>query len=192
MKSRKVFSCAASARRRARLCPSDLRLRRRICDGRRRRNSGQSLARRRRMLHKKNTFRDFIACAETLLAQGYGRRRTGHRGRHPGGLLMGRSRTCARICFKAAHRPFPLWTSSTPMMDASLPLTVGEYEEWGIRISSRIRVHETIVRTRIWSVRSIRRSWSKPLSRKPGDLLSRPSTWPGCATPEDRLETRSC
>jgi oligopeptidase B len=85
-----------------------------------------------RMLNKKNTFTDFIAVSEHLIAQKYGAKdRFVIEGGSAGGLLMGAVTNMRPDLFKAvvAHVPFVDVINS--MSDASLPLTVGEFEEWG-------------------------------------------------------------
>jgi oligopeptidase B len=85
-----------------------------------------------RMMHKKNTFTDFIACAEYLLAHGYGSKdRLGIEGRSAGGLLMGAVLNMRPDLFHAALVGVPFVDVMNTMLDESLPLTVPEFEEWG-------------------------------------------------------------
>jgi len=85
-----------------------------------------------RMMHKKNTFTDFIACAEYLLAQGYGSKdRLVIEGRSAGGLLMGAVLNMRPDLFHAALVGVPFVDVMNTMLDESLPLTVTEFEEWG-------------------------------------------------------------
>ena len=85
-----------------------------------------------RMMHKKNTFTDFIACAEYLLAQGYGSKdRFVIEGRSAGGLLMGAVLNMRPDLFHAALVGVPFVDVINTELDDSLPLTVGEFEEWG-------------------------------------------------------------
>ena len=85
-----------------------------------------------RMMHKKNTFTDFIASAEHLLAQGYGSKdRVVIEGRSAGGLLMGAVLNMRPDLFHAALVGVPFVDVMNTMLDESLPLTVGEFEEWG-------------------------------------------------------------
>jgi oligopeptidase B len=85
-----------------------------------------------RMMHKKNTFTDFIAAAEHLLAQGYGSKdRLVIEGRSAGGLLMGAVLNMRPDLFHAALVGVPFVDVMNTMLDESLPLTVGEFEEWG-------------------------------------------------------------
>src|ERR1051326_160332 len=85
-----------------------------------------------RMMHKKNTFTDFIACAEYLVAQGYGSKdRLAIEGRSAGGLLMGAVLNMRPDLFHAALVGVPFVDVMNTMLDESLPLTVTEFEEWG-------------------------------------------------------------
>jgi oligopeptidase B len=85
-----------------------------------------------RMMHKKNTFTDFIACAEFLVAQGYGSKdRLVIEGRSAGGLLMGAVLNMRPDLFHAALVGVPFVDVMNTMLDESLPLTVTEFEEWG-------------------------------------------------------------
>ena len=85
-----------------------------------------------RMMHKKNTFTDFIACAEYLVAQGYGSKdRLVIEGRSAGGLLMGAVLNMRPDLFHAALVGVPFVDVINTELDESLPLTVGEFEEWG-------------------------------------------------------------
>jgi oligopeptidase B len=85
-----------------------------------------------RMMNKKNTFTDFVACAEYLVAQGYGSKdRLVIEGRSAGGLLMGAVLNLRPDLFHAALVGVPFVDVVNTMLDESLPLTVGEFEEWG-------------------------------------------------------------
>ncbi len=85
-----------------------------------------------RMMHKKNTFTDFIASAEYLVAQGYGSKdRLVIEGRSAGGLLMGAVLNTRPDLFHAALVGVPFVDVINTELDESLPLTVGEFEEWG-------------------------------------------------------------
>jgi oligopeptidase B len=85
-----------------------------------------------RMMNKKNTFTDFIASAEYLLAQGYGSKdRLVIEGRSAGGLLMGVVLNMRPDLFHAALVGVPFVDVINTMLDESLPLTVPEFEEWG-------------------------------------------------------------
>jgi oligopeptidase B len=85
-----------------------------------------------RMMNKKTTFTDFIACAEDLVKRGYGSKdRLVIEGRSAGGLLMGAVLNMRPDLFHAALVGVPFVDVMNTMLDESLPLTVGEFEEWG-------------------------------------------------------------
>jgi oligopeptidase B len=85
-----------------------------------------------RMMQKRNTFTDFITSAEYLIAQGYGSKdRLVIEGRSAGGLLMGAVLNMRPDLFHAALVGVPFVDVMNTMLDESLPLTVGEFEEWG-------------------------------------------------------------
>ncbi len=85
-----------------------------------------------RMMNKMNTFTDFIACTEYLAANKYGARdRIAIEGGSAGGLLMGAVSNLRPDLFKVVVSHVPFVDVMNTMLDASLPLTVPEYEEWG-------------------------------------------------------------
>jgi oligopeptidase B len=85
-----------------------------------------------RMMRKMNTFTDFIAVAEHLIAQRYtSKDRLVITGGSAGGLLMGAVTNLRPDLFKAVVAEVPFVDVINTMSDASLPLTVGEFEEWG-------------------------------------------------------------
>ena len=85
-----------------------------------------------RLGQKMNTFKDFIACAETLLDKGYGAKdRLTIEGHSAGGLLMGAVLNMRPELFKAAIVGVPFVDVVNTMNDPTLPLTITEYEEWG-------------------------------------------------------------
>lgn len=85
-----------------------------------------------KFLKKANTFKDFIACAHELIAQGFtSPERLAIRGRSAGGLLIGAVMNEAPELFTCAVAQVPFVDALTTMLDSSLPLTVNEYEEWG-------------------------------------------------------------
>lgn len=85
-----------------------------------------------RMHRKKNTFTDFIACAEDLIAGGFAaKNRLIIEGGSAGGLLMGAVTNLRPDLFRAVVSHVPFVDVINTMLDATLPLTVGEYEEWG-------------------------------------------------------------
>lgn len=85
-----------------------------------------------KILNKKNTFSDFIACAQHLIAEGYSApERLAIRGGSAGGLLMGAVTNMAPELFKAVVAVVPFVDVLTTILDEWLPLTVMEWEEWG-------------------------------------------------------------
>jgi oligopeptidase B len=85
-----------------------------------------------RMLAKRNTFTDFIAAAEQLVSRGYTEpAQLVIEGGSAGGLLMGAAANLRPDLFKAVVADVPFVDVINTMLDASLPLTTGEYEEWG-------------------------------------------------------------
>jgi len=85
-----------------------------------------------RMMNKMNTFTDFVACTEHLVANKYGARdRVAIEGGSAGGLLMGAVTNLRPDLFKVVVSHVPFVDVMNTMLDASLPLTVPEYEEWG-------------------------------------------------------------
>ncbi len=85
-----------------------------------------------RLLKKKNSFTDYIACAEHLIHEGYAEPAgLFGLGGSAGGLLMGAviNQRPELFCGVIAHVPFV--DVVTTMLDESLPLTTGEYDEWG-------------------------------------------------------------
>ncbi|KAA0251903.1 S9 family peptidase [Acidobacteria bacterium ACD] len=85
-----------------------------------------------RMLSKKNSFTDFVACAEAVVAQRYtSKDRLAIEGGSAGGLLMGAVTNLSPGHFAAVISRVPFVDVVNTMLDESLPLTVGEFEEWG-------------------------------------------------------------
>ena len=81
---------------------------------------------------KPHTFSDFVACARHLVAAGFTvPERLAARGGSAGGLLMGAALNQAPELFAAVVAEVPFVDCLTTMMDDTLPLTVGEWEEWG-------------------------------------------------------------
>ncbi|WP_277593083.1 S9 family peptidase [Pseudomonas chlororaphis] len=82
--------------------------------------------------HKQNTFSDFIACAEHLIAQGLTTSgQLAISGGSAGGLLIGAVLNQRPELFKAAIAEVPFVDVLNTMLDPELPLTVTEYDEWG-------------------------------------------------------------
>jgi oligopeptidase B len=84
------------------------------------------------LMKKKNTFTDFIAAAEFLIQEKWtSKDKLIIQGGSAGGLLMGAVVNMRPDLFKAVHAAVPFVDVMNTMMDASLPLTTGEYLEWG-------------------------------------------------------------
>ena len=85
-----------------------------------------------KLLKKKNTFTDFIACAEHLIAEKYtSANRLGAYGGSAGGLLMGVIATTRPDLFEVVYASVPFVDVINTMLDESIPLTVIEFDEWG-------------------------------------------------------------
>ena len=85
-----------------------------------------------KLLNKKNTFTDFVNCAASLVDQKYtSKDKLVVEGRSAGGLLMGAITNMRPDLFKVVIAGVPFVDVINTMLDSSLPLTVGEYEEWG-------------------------------------------------------------
>jgi oligopeptidase B len=83
-------------------------------------------------LNKKNTFTDFIACGQHLIAEGYtSKEKLAIMGASAGGLLIGAVLNLAPDLCHAAVAGVPFVDVVTTMLDESIPLTVNEFEEWG-------------------------------------------------------------
>ncbi|WP_433827990.1 S9 family peptidase [Actinoplanes sp. CA-015351] len=90
-----------------------------------------------KMLAKKNTFTDFVACAEALVrARWTSASRLVARGGSAGGLLMGAVANLAPEAFAGIVAEVPFVDPLTSILDPSLPLTVTEWEEWGNPLES--------------------------------------------------------
>ncbi|MCB0650502.1 MAG: S9 family peptidase [Saprospiraceae bacterium] len=85
-----------------------------------------------RLLKKKNTFTDFIDCAKYLVEHKYtSNDRLFAMGGSAGGLLMGAIINMAPELWKGVLAAVPFVDVVTTMLDDSIPLTTGEYDEWG-------------------------------------------------------------
>jgi oligopeptidase B len=85
-----------------------------------------------KMLNKRNTFTDFIACAEHLIAEKFTRKeKLAIMGRSAGGLLVAACLTMRPDLFGAVVAQVPFVDVVNTMSDASIPLTTLEYEQWG-------------------------------------------------------------
>ena len=90
-----------------------------------------------KLLSKKNTFTDFVACAQHLFAAGWtSPDRTIARGGSAGGLLMGAVANLAPEAFAGIVAQVPFVDPLHSILDPSLPLTVTEWEEWGNPLAS--------------------------------------------------------
>jgi oligopeptidase B len=85
-----------------------------------------------RLRHKRKTFTDFVTAAEHLIAERYSTsQKLIIEGGSAGGLLMGAVTNMRPDLFRMVINHVPFVDVLNTMLDASLPLTVGEYEEWG-------------------------------------------------------------
>ncbi|MFB7250407.1 S9 family peptidase [Microbacterium sp. NPDC056234] len=85
-----------------------------------------------KLLHKRNTFTDFLACAEHLVSTGVtSPERLVAEGGSAGGLLMGAVANLAPELFGGILAAVPFVDALTTILDPSLPLTVIEWDEWG-------------------------------------------------------------
>jgi oligopeptidase B len=85
-----------------------------------------------KLLHKKNTFTDFIDCTKHLVDQKYAdRKRVFAQGGSAGGLLMGAVNNMAPQLYRGIIAEVPFLDVVTTMLDDTIPLTTSEYDEWG-------------------------------------------------------------
>ncbi len=85
-----------------------------------------------KLLKKKNTFTDFIACSEKLIDDGYtSSDKLAAMGGSAGGLLMGAVTNLRPDLYQTIVAQVPFIDVINTMLDDTLPLTTGEYEEWG-------------------------------------------------------------
>jgi oligopeptidase B len=85
-----------------------------------------------KLLRKKNTFTDFVACAESLVRRGYTAPDSlAIQGGSAGGLLVGAAVNLRPDLFRVVVSQVPFVDVITTMLDPSLPLTIPEYLEWG-------------------------------------------------------------
>ncbi len=98
-----------------------------------------------KMLNKRNTFTDFIAAAEHLVGERYtSADRLAIRGGSAGGLLMGAVVNMRPDLFKVVVADVPFVDVINTMLDASIPLTAQEWEQWG---NPTVREHYEYMRT---------------------------------------------
>ena len=139
-----------------------------------------------KLLQKPNTFTDFIAAAEHLVAEGYtAPDRLAISGGSAGGLLMGAVTNLRPDLFRAVVAEVPFVDVVNTMLDASLPLTVIEYDEWGNPndAESYAYIRSLLARTTTCSAAGLSRTcWSRPGSTTRGwPTGSRPSAPRGSA-----------
>jgi len=85
-----------------------------------------------KMLNKKNTFTDFISCGEYLISENYtNSNKLCAMGGSAGGLLMGAIINIKPQIWQAVVSAVPFVDVVTTMLDDTIPLTTGEYDEWG-------------------------------------------------------------
>ena len=85
-----------------------------------------------KLLQKQNTFNDFIDVTESLVESGYGAKdKVFAMGGSAGGLLMGAVINQAPELYKGVVAAVPFVDVVSTMLDESIPLTTGEYDEWG-------------------------------------------------------------
>ena len=85
-----------------------------------------------KLLHKKNTFTDFIACGKFLIENNFtSSKHLYAEGGSAGGLLMGAIANMSPETFNGVIAAVPFVDVVTTMLDDSIPLTTGEYDEWG-------------------------------------------------------------
>ena len=85
-----------------------------------------------KLLTKRNTFTDFIACSEFLISEKFtSAKGLFAYGGSAGGLLMGAVMNMAPNLYKGIIASVPFVDVVTTMLDSSIPLTTGEYDEWG-------------------------------------------------------------
>ena len=85
-----------------------------------------------KLLHKKNTFNDFVDCGKYMIEKGYANEdKLFAMGGSAGGLLMGAVVNQAPELWKGVIAAVPFVDVITTMLDESIPLTTGEYDEWG-------------------------------------------------------------
>ena len=128
---------------------------------------------------KSNTFTDFIAAAEQLVMRGYGNaNKVAIEGGSAGGLLMGAVVNLAAASgkpnlFRVVLSHVPFVDMMNTMLDASLPLTVAEYEEWGNPNEPEAFAHDAL----LLALRKPRRFKSSKASPRPSrPCWSRPAS----------------
>jgi oligopeptidase B len=85
-----------------------------------------------RLLHKKNSFNDFLDVTQLLVAEGYAAKdKVFAMGGSAGGLLMGAIANMRAAAYRGIVAQVPFVDVVTTMLDDSIPLTTNEYDEWG-------------------------------------------------------------
>jgi oligopeptidase B len=85
-----------------------------------------------RLLHKRNSFTDFIDCTAYLVERGYGaKEKVFAEGGSAGGLLMGAVANMAPQAYRGIIAYVPFVDVVTTMLDESIPLTTNEFDQWG-------------------------------------------------------------
>ena len=85
-----------------------------------------------KLLNKKNTFTDFISCGEALITEGYcAKSKLMAMGGSAGGLLMGAVMNMRPDLWRGVVAAVPFVDVVTTMLDETIPLTTGEFDEWG-------------------------------------------------------------
>ncbi len=85
-----------------------------------------------KLLKKRNSFTDFIACTDFLCQKGYSKpEKTFAQGGSAGGLLVGAVANMAPEKFRGIVAQVPFVDVVTTMLDETIPLTTGEFDEWG-------------------------------------------------------------
>ena len=100
-----------------------------------------------KLLRKKNTFTDYIACAEHLIAEKYtSADRLAAMGGSAGGLLMGAIVNMRPDLFKVVFASVPFVDVINTMLDETIPLTVIEFDEWGNQKKKEfLRLHALVL-----------------------------------------------
>ena len=144
-----------------------------------------------KLLRKRNTFTDFIAAAEHLVAEGYtAPDRLAITGGSAGGLLMGAVTNMRPDLFRAVVAEVPFVDVVNTMLDATLPLTVIEYDEWGNpNDPALLRVHPLLLSLRQRGLEGLpAHPGDGGAQRSPGGLLGAGEVDGQAAGPEDGPE----
>ena len=148
------------------------------------------------LLNKKNTFTDFIDVTRYLVANGYAAKdRVAASGGSAGGLLMGAIANMAPQDYRVIIAQVPFVDVVTTMLDASIPLTTNEFDEWGNPAERQIlRLHAELLALRPdQRARPIRRCSSAPAcGTARSSITSRPNMSRRLRAIEDRHAIRWC